>query len=552
MKKKVNPAVILIGLIAVAAAVAAGIFFLSGSAYSNEYLSTSECFGLESKDEAAILLNQSLSEEKGFAADGKVYVPYDLAASLPGNPFYYDSSEGQLYLTTQHENTVWKASDSDGVFIVKNGIPYLDAEVFAKYSDEQVHVYADPARVLIRTEFKGIVTAEALENSALRDGPGRRNPITTPVAAGETLYFLAEEEKGWCLLASEDGFFGYMEEKQLILNKPVDLPHENNPLTDFDKIQAGQTVKMVWHYTDVQENNDILDYMLEDTEGINTLCPMWITLKNAKGDVDSLADADYAANARKRGMKLWTMIPDYAGGDAATGDILKNHDSRIRLEDQIMAIVLEYGLDGVNIDFETITEEQAPAYLQFLRELSRRTHEAGVILSVDNYVPLFTRHYDRTAQAKIVDYLIIMGYDEHTEYSEEPGSSASLPFVKEGIEMTLEEVPAEQIILGVPFFTRSWITPLESTVFETTALSMPAAKEFVREKGIRLTWNEELGQNTGSIQDNSSRYSIWMEDAKSLDLKLQLVGTYGLAGASAWRLGLETADVWEVWNKNLK
>ena len=218
----------------------------------------------------------------------------------------------------------------------------------------------------------------------------------------------------------------------------------------------------------------------------------------------------------------------------------------------MMDMALTYGLEGFNIDFEVITPDDVPAYLQFLRELTVAAHAEGLFVSVDNYVPMYTRYFRRAEQADIVDYLFIMGYDEHTGRSEEIGSVASLPFVEQGVTDTLEEVPAEQVVLGVPFYTRGWTEPFGTTDFESRWLDMTEIEGFVQEHGIVLNWDPVVSQYFGSADGADARYSIWSEDARSLGEKLKLVDKYGLAGACAWRVGIETSDIWDTWEEILQ
>jgi spore germination protein YaaH len=310
---------------------------------------------------------------------------------------------------------------------------------------------------------------------------------------------------------------------------------------------------MVWHYIDSIENNGYLPGMLADTKDLNVIAPTWFVLGDAQGNLISYADGVYAERARgEYGLSLWAMISDYTGEDSSTGEILSNAENRQNIITQMMDMALTYGLEGFNIDFETITSDQAPAFLQFLRELTSAAHAAGIYVSVDNYVPLYTRYYRRDEQARIVDYLFIMGYDEHTGRSPEIGSVASLPFVEEGVTDTLEEAPAEQVVLGVPFFTRGWTEPFGSAEFESQWLDMTEIEGWVQEHGITLNWDPTMGQYTGSADGADARYTIWSEDARSLGEKLKLIEKYGLAGACAWRVGIETADVWDTWQTILQ
>ncbi len=207
------------------------------------------------------------------------------------------------------------------------------------------------------------------------------------------------------------------------------------------------------------------------------------------------------------------------------------------------------GFDGINIDLELIKERYAPDFIQFIRELCARAHGKGLIVSVNNYVPTYTGYYNRSAQIGACDYIVVMAYDEHTASSSEIGSAASYPFVKQGVEDTIAEVPAERIILGVPFYSRAWTEVFGEQGFSTQALDMEGAENFIKEHDIDvyLYWSEPDGQYFGTSTDSDARYSIWQEEERSLALKLGLVREYALAGAAAWRLGYEKDTIWTTW-----
>jgi spore germination protein YaaH len=194
------------------------------------------------------------------------------------------------------------------------------------------------------------------------------------------------------------------------------------------------------------------------------------------------------------------------------------------------------------------------AYIQFVRELSIKCSENGIVLSIDNYVPSdYTAFYERAEQAKFADYVVIMGYDEHYAGSD-AGSVASLSWVREGVTNTLSEVPAEQIILGMPFYTRVWsLTPLseESDTemkydVKSEAYGMSAANKLIASNNAEKQWLEDCGQYFAEYEKAGILYRIWLEDATSIEKRLQLLDEYSLAGASFWKLGLETADVWDT------
>ena len=215
------------------------------------------------------------------------------------------------------------------------------------------------------------------------------------------------------------------------------------------------------------------------------------------------------------------------------------------------------------MDFEALDGNAVgDAYIEFIRELSIKCGNNGITLSVDNYVPsAYTAFYNRREQANFADYVVVMGYDEHYAGSAS-GSVSSLGWVTQAVSDTLEQVPAEQVVLGMPFYTRLWeLTPLseeDSTdVTDTedelsqysvtsTAYGMDSALSVVNANGAVITWDEESGQNYAEWNTDGKTYKIWLEDTASLEKRLELMNSSNLAGASFWKLGFENDATWDT------
>ena len=220
-------------------------------------------------------------------------------------------------------------------------------------------------------------------------------------------------------------------------------------------------------------------------------------------------------------------------------------------------------LTGPDADFEKISKDCGVHYIQFIRELSVKCRQNGIVLSVDNYVPKgYNQQYNRKEQGVMADYVIIMGYDEHNGSSLEAGSVSSYEFVKEGIEETIKEVPAEKVINGIPFFTRLWSEtpktqeelnqeagteaadyPMKVT---SEALGMSTARDKISQAGAETTLDETTGNNYATWEADGVTYEIWLEDATSIEPKLQLMKENKLAGTAAWALGQESSDIWDL------
>lgn len=281
---------------------------------------------------------------------------------------------------------------------------------------------------------------------------------------------------------------------------------------------------------------------------VSDALPTWFYLLDTSGNIANISSADYVAQAHEKGLKVWGLIDNFTQ-EVSTTETLSNTAARQNIISQLIQAATSVGMDGINVDFESLSEDVGIHFLEFLRELSIECHKNNLVLSVDNPVPEdFTSHYDRAEQGRVVDYVIIMGYDEHYVGSE-AGSVASLPWVEQGIQDTLAEVPAERVINAVPFYTRLWRTTGGNVTSE--AIGMDQAQQVISENNVETYWDKTTSQNYGKYDIDNSTYQIWIEDSQSIAEKVKLVSKYNLAGVSAWKLGFENSGIWQVISDNL-
>lgn len=546
MQKRRSPLPIIICLVIIAAIIGIGSFFINRYTPTDTEMNKNEYYGLTSEEEAALILNGQVLEEKGLVVDGTVYISYSDVWNYLNSGFYWDAQAGQLMLTLPSGTLTWTPEDGSGAVILgSDGSPYISAECVKENSDIDLEIYSEPNRVVARTQWDGVRTATVTETTQVRYRGGPRSEILTEVQAGDTVVF-QEDLSDWCQVATSDGYVGYVESGSLTQNEETGLPHETDEKFQYQKISLDQKIVLGWHYVGSQEGNSSLSEVIAGATGLNTISPTWFSLADGQGNLISYADSSYVEQAHAAGLQVWGLLGDVDGSAVNTGSVLSSTEARANIIQQLMQIAAECGMDGINVDFESIREESAPQYLQFLKELCAAAHQQNLIVSTDNFVPTYTGYYKRAEQAKTVDYIIIMGYDEHTASSEEAGSVASLPFVEQGIADTLAEVPAEQVINAVPFYTRGWVETFGSTVPESQTLSMDEADAFVTEHGIETYWDASVGQNVGSVETGDARYSIWLEDEQSIAEKVNLASEYNLAGVAVWRLGFERQSVWSI------
>ena len=300
-------------------------------------------------------------------------------------------------------------------------------------------------------------------------------------------------------------------------------------------------VNMVWHQVTSTDANAYFADATANMTGVNVISPTWFYLTDTSGNIASIASADYVSQAHEKGLQVWGLIDNFTQ-EVSTTETLSSTAARQNIISQLIQAAQDVGMDGINVDFESLSEDVGTHFLEFLRELSIECHK-------NNLVPEdFTSHYDRAEQGRVVDYVIIMGYDEHYVGSE-AGSVASLPWVEQGIQDTLKEVPAKRVINAIPFYTRLWRTTGGNVTSE--AIGMDQAQQTIAENNVETYWDKTTSQNYGKYDIDNSTYQIWIEDAQSVAEKVKLVSKYDLAGVSAWKLGFENSGIWKVISDNL-
>ena len=538
---------------------AAGRFLYQKYSPSKEMADLNEYFGLESDQDMAVVVNQENVGDMARLIDGKVYVHVDTVAQYIDDRYYWDATEN-LYLYVLPKElvsvgvgsssyTVAKASQDEGYVILRadGSDAYVALDFLQKYTNFTYQYWEEPNRVRIVTAFgsKDIVTVQ--KDTAVRWKAGIKSDILSKVSKGTELFVLDEPEEidQWTRVLTEDGFIGYIRDSKIsdIGQKEETAPEFTEP--EYTSISKDYKINMTWHQVTNMEANNYLLNKIADAKGLTTISPTWFSIADTDGNISSLASQSYVTYAHQQGLEVWGLVDNFKDG-VSTYETLSRTSSRQRLVNQLTAAAIQYGLDGINVDFELITQDCARAYIEFIRELSIMCRINGIVLSVDNYVPTASSdHYNRAEQGVFADYVIIMGYDEHYSGSEEAGSVASYPYVEQGIQKMLEEVPKEKVINAVPFFTRFWKTDVEGSV-TSEAIGMDEEDVKVQNNNAEKVWNETCKQYYVEFDYDGSTYQMWMEEENSIEEKMKLIKQYDLAGVSSWRLGYERSSIWDV------
>ena len=549
MKKKYMPAFLVCLLILVLAVAGGAVHVISKYIPTKDCMDLNEYYGQVAEGEAALILGTEKLEQRGIISGEEGYLPLGVVNTYLNQRYYWDAESQQILYVTPSEVTSMPASLEAGSEVwLRDGTVYLSLSYIRQYTDLDTYIYENPGRIAIQYQFSDVNTVTAKKDTYVRFRGGIKSEVLAKVKKGTNL-ILMEELEDWSQVATMDGYIGYVQKKAV--SQPEKRTFERQfSREEYNYIKMEQPVNLVWHQvTNMEANAGFADATANMT-GVNVISPTWYSIIDNEGNISSLASSDYVAQAHEKGLQVWGLVDNF-NENISTTEILSRTSSRQNLVRQLVDAALSAGLDGINIDFEYLEEAVGIHFLQFLRELSVETHKNNLVLSVDNPVPEdFTSHYDRAEQGRVVDYVIIMGYDEHYVGSEEAGSVASLPWVEKGIQDTLAEVPAERVINAVPFYSRLWKT-LTGTL-SSEAIGMGQVQEVISKYKVETYWDKNTSQNYGTFENEGAEFQIWIEDAQSIAEKVKLSSKYNLAGVAAWKLGFESSDVWQAISDNLK
>lgn len=552
-KKKAAPVLVVLILIVIVGAAGVVSFLINRYKPGTEYMAGNEYFNLTDENSVALIQNGELLEEQAVLIGGEPYAAYTYVESQLNSCFYWDEETKGILLTTSGGVQTLLPGDAavaktpggqPAVQQESDGTVYISLDVVKEYTDLDYAYYSDPNRVVIRNEWDGVEQATVQSDTAqVRQKGGIKSLILADVQKGDTLLYL-ENLDNWCKVMTADGYTGYIQTEDI--SEPEAIEARTAKKDSYERITRDHKINLVWHQSTSTESNDAIAEMTAEMTGVNVISPTWFSVTDETGTISSLASADYVKLAHDAGREVWGLIDNFNEAFDETTD-LAYASVRSRIIEQLLAEAASCGMDGINVDFENLKEAGIPHYLQFLRELTSAAHAQNLVVSVDTPVPqAYTMYYQRGEQARFVDYMIVMAYDEHFAGSEEAGSVSSLPFVQQAVEEMTRVMPADQVICGIPFYTRVWTEKFGQSAIISEVLGMDGAKNYAKENQMTETWDASLGQNVATVETSDARYTIWMEDEQSMEEKLKVIQSADLAGVAEWKLGFECADVWSL------
>ena len=486
--------------------------------------------------------------------DGMIYLSLDYIKEYLDKGIEYDESTGEVKINNNHANKILKLNEYEAKFnsgtidlrapvIEKNEKIMLPIEAFIYDYDVRLRYNKDIRLLLLDYRDKEYDLTKTASETLLRESASKRSPIIKKLPKGEELYVYEEKGKFYKVRMPE-GYAGY------VLKKDLDENFEKVSLKSTSKNTSDGPINLTWDYTYAEHSEDKIN-QIKDIKGLDVIIPTWFSIRNGNGDMIDRGNQNYIKKYKDLGIDVWAYL-DNSFDPNITHEALSNENTRKKVINKTLELCKKYGMKGINIDFEHTKIDDRDYITDFVREF-RQAAGDDFIITVD-VTPQISADvtkepYDRKALAEIVDYMVVMAYDQHWGSSEKAGSVAQYKWVEGSVNVLFRNIPNKKMILGVPLYTRLWKEAGGKVTSKT--ISMDEVARIIAAKGLKPVWDKESQQNYIEYQENNADYKIWIEDANSLEKKVSLVNKYNLAGVGSWRLGFETPNIWDVISKEL-
>ncbi|WP_216829588.1 glycosyl hydrolase family 18 protein [Alkalihalobacterium elongatum] len=523
--------------------------------------------------EKPIIFKNEVIEGETLLVENQFYVSLQFFMEYIDQNVFFDQTSMSIIITT--EDKVLQIPEEElSIFINEEAFSfelplltlneedyYVSLELLKMIYALDINVVDDTNALFIREDGEevqlGTVNGSIKEHEArLREKETVTSPYIAEVNKEERV--IVEQDKGDYLYVRKlNGMAGFLKSKHVTVDPEpgrIEVVLERKENIALPKIVG--PINLTWEavYTETPSSNTF-----PELPGVNVVSPTWFKLKNAEGDISNIGSTEYMEWAREKDFQVWGLFSNDFDPDL-TSKALESFETRQKMIRQLLYYSQLYDLDGINVDFENVFFQDKELVTQFMRELTPYLHRAGLIVSMDiTFISAsenWSMFYDRIALSKIVDYMIVMAYDEHWATSPQSGSVASLPWVEQNVARLLDEVPNEKLVLGIPMYTRLWTeqtTDGGNVEVSSQAFSMDEVNEWIEARQLTPLYDKASGQNYVEYTDETEKvtYKIWIEDEMSIEQRIAISKDYKLAGVASWARHFANDDAWKHLNKVL-
>ena len=154
-------------------------------------------------------------------------------------------------------------------------------------------------------------------------------------------------------------------------------------------------------------NSKVPNRTQDSLENVNVISPSFIYIDangNFKENIGNSGKA-YIEWAHNKGCKVW---PTLLISNEINESVLKSYEKRASIIEKIITACAKYELNGININFQNLNQENKDIYSRFIIELTPRLKEIGLVTSL--YIPNIDEengiYFDSDLIEKVVDYIV--------------------------------------------------------------------------------------------------------------------------------------------------
>lgn len=495
-----------------------------------------------------------------FIEDDEIYISKQDLGNFFDKYIYEDTKNNQI--VTTYDNKIGAISLEENKININGSNKETYAHAIEK--EDTIYIPIQELKDVYGIEIKYIESSKVLTIDSISKEQ-KKAIITKDVAVKSSKNFIAKtvdrakkgsyvvvvsEENGYAKVRTEKGKVGYVKSNKIA-----------NTVVVREEIQTAKQIEdkvnLVWdYYSEVATAPDRTGVTMD---GVNVVSPAFFHL-NSKGELTEnigQSGKEYIEWAHSNGYKVWPMVQNAGDGMmSVTSEIMNDYNKRQKLIESIVSACVEYKLDGVNIDFENMKQEDKDMYSRFIIELTPRIKDMGMVVSVDVTAPdgseTWSMCFDRHVIGDVADYIVFMAYDQYGASSNKAGTTAGYNWVELGLKKFLEteEIESQKIILAIPLYARLWTEDSSGNIVKQSAVPIKSTESVIPE-GAEKQWNDDLKQYYVEYTDGSNTKKIWIEDEKSLEEKISLINKNNLGGVASWEKGMETDNFWTFLKQNI-
>jgi spore germination protein YaaH len=503
-----------------------------------------------------IINNNNVSErlkQEVIVEDDVIYLSMDDVKNF-FDKYIYQDEDTDLIITTYEKKIASVKVDSKEITInganskmyatpiEKNGTIYLPISEMDNVYNVEVNYIEKTNRVTMDSLDREQVKAYVSKNVKVKSSTKLVSKKVEKLKKGSQVIYVSDTDDGYAKVRTEDGKLGYV--KKSVLTNYVTV---RDNMEEESQIEG--KVNLVWDY--FSEYSKAPNRNGTTIDGINVVSPSFFYI-DKNGDFQENVGDDgkaYIEWAKNNGYKVWAMVSNSSAGIDTTSKIINSYTARQELIENIVNACVKYNLDGINVDFENMYQDDKDAYSRFIIELEPQLKDAGLVMSVDVTAPdgaeTWSLCFDRNVIGHVADYIVFMAYDQYGTSSTKAGTTAGYNWIETNLKKFIEteEVDSQKIVLAVPFYTRLWTENGDKVTSKTVDMNLI---DKVIPSSAEKVWDDTLKQYYVEYNDGSATKKMWIEDLESIKAKVSLISQYNLGGCAAWEKDREIEDVWSV------